>query len=245
MNEDHIHLAGPQGGCWHGDIVAHLLAYAGDMQPVITRVDLGRREVPYQEGWDLQRVVHGDVVAGRRLPTVLLLEHEHVYTAGTRTEPADLPPPHEPLVRVDRGGRITWHGPGQVVAYPIVRLPNPMDVVAYVRRLEDALMATCARWDIDTARVPGRSGVWVVDSVGQDRKIAAIGVRVSRGVAMHGVALNVNNELAKFGRIVPCGISDAGVTSMKAEGAALPPVDAVSAVADVLAEQLGQVLDWE
>lgn len=214
------------------------------MQPVITRVDLGRRLVPYQEGWDLQRKVHEDVASGQRPPTVLMLEHEHVYTAGTRTEPADLPPPGEPVVTVDRGGRITWHGPGQVVAYPVVRLPHPMDVVAYVRRLEDALMATCAHWDIDTTRVAGRSGVWVVGD-GPDRKIAAIGVRVSRGVTMHGVALNVTNDLSRFGRIVPCGISDAGVTSMAAEGAPLPLVDPLGAVADALGEQLGRALDWE
>lgn len=214
------------------------------MQPSITRVDLGTREVPYQEGWDLQRTIHEDVVSGHSPPTVLLLEHAHVYTAGTRTEPADLPPPTEPLVRVDRGGRITWHGPGQVVAYPIVRLPHPMDVLAYVRRLEDALIATCAHWGINTTRVAGRSGVWVVGD-GQDRKIAAIGVRVARGVTMHGVALNVDNDLSRFGRIVPCGISDAGVTSLRAEGAPVPLVDAVNAVADVLADHLGRVLDWD
>lgn len=214
------------------------------MQPVITRVDLGTREIPYQEGWDLQRATHEAVVTGRQPPTVLLLEHEHVYTAGTRTEAADLPPPGEPVVNVDRGGRITWHGPGQVVAYPIVRLPNPMDVVAYVHRLEQALMDTCAHWEIATARVAGRSGVWVIDE-GPQRKIAAIGVRVARGVTMHGVALNVDNDLACFGRIVPCGISDAGVTSMRAEGADLPLVDPVGAVADVLAAHLGQILDWD
>lgn len=214
------------------------------MQPVITRVGLGERKVPYLEGWEMQRTVHTEVVSGARPPTVLLLEHEHVYTAGTRTEQADMPPPGEPVVKVDRGGRITWHGPGQVVAYPIVALPDPMDVVGYVRRLEQALMDTCAHWDIDTARVPGRSGVWIVGA-GQVRKIAAIGVRVARGVTMHGVALNVDNDLALFGRIVPCGISDAGVTSLRAEGAPLPLSDAVGAVADVLGEQLGRVLNWD
>ena len=215
------------------------------MQPVITRVDLGSRTVPYLEGWDLQRAIHADVVAGQRPPTVLMLEHEHVYTAGTRTEPADLPPPGEPVVEVDRGGRITWHGPGQIVAYPIVRLPDPMDVVAYVRRLEQALMDTCAHWGLDTVRVPGRSGVWVANDRSQDRKIAAIGVRVARGVTMHGVALNVTNDLARFGQIVPCGISDAGVTSMRAEGADLPMEDPLGAVAEVLADRLGRILDWD
>lgn len=216
------------------------------MQPVITRVDLGTREVPYQEGWDLQRAIHSEVVSGQRPPTVVLLEHEHVYTAGTRTEPADLPPPSEPVVEVDRGGRITWHGPGQLVAYPIVRLPDPMDVVAYVRRLEQALMDTCAHWGIDTTRVPGRSGVWVSSADSrQDRKIAAIGVRVARGVTMHGVALNIDNDLARFGQIVPCGISDATVTSMQAEGADLPLTDPLIAVADVLADRLGRNLDWD
>lgn len=243
MYENHVHLAVAFTGSGHGHIVAQLLPYPGDMRPVITHVDLGTRLVPYQEGWDLQRNVHDDVVSGQRPPTVLMLEHEHVYTAGTRTEPADLPPPGEPVVTVDRGGRITWHGPGQVVAYPVVRLPNPMDVVAYVRRLEEALMQTCDHWNIQTTRVPGRSGVWISGD-GQDRKIAAIGVRVSRGVTMHGVALNVNNDLSRFGRIVPCGISDAGVTSMAAEGAALPLVDPVGAVAEVLGDQLCRVLDW-
>jgi len=216
------------------------------MQPVITRVDLGTRELPYLEAWDLQRAIHAEVVAGQRPATVLLLEHEHVYTAGTRTEPADLPPPGEPVVQVDRGGRITWHGPGQLVAYPIVRLPDPMDVVAYVRRLEEALIDTCAHWGIDTTRVAGRSGVWVPGQAADpDRKIAAIGVRVARGVTMHGVAINVANDLTQFGQIVPCGISDAGVTSMQAEGADLPPVDPLAAVADVLGERLGHVLDWD
>jgi len=216
------------------------------MQPVITRVDLGTRELPYLEAWDLQRAIHAEVVAGQRPATVLLLEHEHVYTAGTRTEPADLPPPGEPVVQVDRGGRITWHGPGHLVAYPIVRLPDPMDVVAYVRRLEEALIDTCAHWGIDTTRVAGRSGVWVPGQAADpDRKIAAIGVRVARGVTMHGVAINVANDLTQFGQIVPCGISDAGVTSMQAEGADLPPVDPLAAVADVLGERLGHVLDWD
>lgn len=191
--------------------------------------DLGIRRIPYIEAWERQRALHADVVAGRTPPTVLLLEHEHVYTAGTRTQPEDLPPLGEPLVEVDRGGRITWHGPGQVVAYPIVPLRSPIDVVGFVRDLEQALIGTCSTFGVAGSRVPGRSGVWVEGQPA--RKVAAIGVRVARGVAMHGVALNVVNDLSRFEAIVPCGIADAAVTSLKAEGADLPqqPLHAVAA----------------
>jgi lipoyl(octanoyl) transferase len=177
--------------------------------------------VPYLDGWQLQRQVHADVVAGRRPDTVLLLEHEPVYTAGKRTNSWDRPQPgvtDTPVVDVDRGGKITWHGPGQLVGYPIVTLPNPVDVVAYVRRLEDLLMDVCGALGVSTIRVDGRSGVWVpADTRGSERKIAAIGVRVARGVTMHGFALNCTNRLDPFHRIVPCGISDAGVTTLTAE----------------------------
>ena len=189
----------------------------------------------------MQERLHSQVVDGTTIPTILLLEHEHVYTAGTRTEPADLPPAHEPLVQVNRGGRITWHGPGQVVAYPIVPLASPVDVVAFVRQLEAALIATCADFGVEGTRVPGRSGVWVEGN----RKIAAIGVRVARGVAMHGVALNVDCDLANFTRIVPCGISDADVTSLAAEGAALPPDEAVVDVGVRLGAHLRDHLSWD
>ncbi|MDQ1247467.1 MAG: lipoyl(octanoyl) transferase, partial [Actinomycetota bacterium] len=206
----------------------------------------------YNEGWELQERLHAQVVSRETVPTILLLEHAHVYTAGTRTQPADLPPAHEPLVEVNRGGRITWHGPGQVVAYPIVPLPNPVDVVAFVRSLEAALMATCTDLGLDTVRIDGRSGVWVAgtDSDGAGvprpaRKIAAIGVRVARGVAMHGVALNVDCDLAAYGAIVPCGIADAGVTSLAAEGVDLPGPQPVAEVGTLLGTHLRNHLSWD
>lgn len=235
------------------------------MQPVLLPLDLGHRLVDYQQAWELQERLHSGVVSGESVPTILLLEHVHVYTAGTRTQPSDLPPPGEPVIDVNRGGRITWHGPGQVVAYPIVPLATPVDVVAYVRALEEAVIATCADFGCETTRVPGRSGVWVpadsatdepavpdvagigaaaVSGVRPDRKIAAIGVRVARGVAMHGVALNVNCDLTVYDRIVPCGIADAGVTSLAAEGVDLPP-DAVAEVGTVLGGHLRRCLSWD
>jgi lipoyl(octanoyl) transferase len=178
---------------------------------------LGPGLIEYDEAWDLQRRTHADVVNG--LPdTLLLLEHSPVYTAGRRTEPLDRPTDSTPVVDVDRGGKITWHGPGQLVGYPIVRLPMPLDVVGHVRRLEDALMAACADLGLATTRIDGRSGVWVpADDRGPDRKVAAIGVRVAQGVTQHGFALNCDCDLAAFDRIVPCGIRDAGVTSVSAE----------------------------
>ncbi len=174
--------------------------------------------VPYVDGWDEQRRVHDLVVDGSQGDTLLLLEHESVYTAGRRTEPFDRPFDGTPVVDVDRGGKITWHGPGQLTGYPILRLADPIDVVAYVRRLESALIDACADLGLTTTRVEGRSGVWVpADDRGPDRKVAAIGVRVARGVTMHGFALNCDCDLTWFDRIVPCGIRDAGVTSLTAE----------------------------
>ena len=174
--------------------------------------------VGYAEAWDLQRRTHAEVVAGTAPDTLFLLEHAAVYTAGRRTEPLDRPMDGTPVVDVDRGGRITWHGPGQIVGYPIVRLPMPLDVVGHVRRLEDALIAACGDLGLATARVAGRSGVWVAaDDRGPDRKVAAIGVRVAQGVTQHGFALNCDCDLGAFDRIVPCGIRDAGVTSLSAE----------------------------
>ena len=172
----------------------------------------------YATGWDLQRSIHEQVVAGEAPDTLLLLQHEAVYTAGRRTDPLSLPTDGTPVVDVDRGGQITWHGPGQLVGYPIVRLPMPLDVVAHVRRLESALIASCADVGLATVRIEGRSGVWVpADAKGPDRKVAAIGVRVSRGVTLHGFALNCDCDLGAFDRIVPCGIRDAGVTSLSRE----------------------------
>ena len=177
----------------------------------------GNEAVDYLRAWDLQREVHAEVVAGAP-DTVLLLEHPPVYTAGKRTEPHERPVDGTPVIDVDRGGKITFHGPGQLVGYPIVRLPSHVAVVDYVRRLEEALIAVCADLGVTTARVPGRSGVWLAaDDRGPERKVAAIGIRVSRGVAMHGFALNCDVDLAYYERFVPCGISDAGVTSLSAE----------------------------
>ena len=174
--------------------------------------------VDYMDAWERQRSIHDAVAAGVAPNTVLLLEHPSVYTAGKRTEPWERPVDGTPVIDVDRGGKITWHGPGQLVGYPIVRLPEPVDVVAYVRRVEQMLIDVCAELGLATTRVEGRSGVWVpADDRGPDRKVAAIGIRVARGVTLHGFALNCNCDLAAFDRIVPCGIRDAGVTSLTAE----------------------------
>jgi len=174
--------------------------------------------VPYAEAWDLQRELAARRADGRGSDTVLLLEHPDVYTAGRRTQPEDLPVDGTPVVQVDRGGRITWHGPGQLVGYPIVALRDPVDVIAWVRTLEQALIATCADLGVPAVRVPGRSGVWLAAGAGRpERKVAAIGIRITRGVSMHGFALNCEPDLSAFDRIVPCGIRDAGVTSLAAE----------------------------
>ena len=172
--------------------------------------------VLYQEAWDEQRRVHAAVAAGTEPDTVLLLEHPAVYTAGKRTSPFERPQDGTPVIDVDRGGKITWHGPGQLVGYPIVALPDPVDVVAHVRRVEEALILTCADLGVETTRVEGRSGVWVVGD-GIDRKVAAIGIRVSQGVTMHGFALNCDADLTAYDRIVPCGLTDATVTSLTKE----------------------------
>jgi lipoyl(octanoyl) transferase len=174
--------------------------------------------VPYVEAWDEQRRLHAARVEGTEPDTVLLLEHPPVYTAGKRTAPGDRPQDGTPVVDVDRGGKITWHGPGQLVGYPIVRLPDPVDVVSHVRRVEEALILACADLGVEATRVEGRSGVWVLGEDGeQDRKVAAIGIRVSQGVTMHGFALNCDCDLTWFDRIVPCGIPDATVTSLSRE----------------------------
>ncbi|MER8031545.1 lipoyl(octanoyl) transferase LipB [Streptomyces bauhiniae] len=215
----------------------------------------GADAVDYQEAWDEQRRVHAARFADEVPDTVLLLEHPPVYTAGRRTEPSERPLDGTPVIDVDRGGKITWHGPGQLVGYPIQKLPRPVDVIAHVRRLEEALIRTCAEYGVQTTRIEGRSGVWVLgdpveqrlgglsldfdpriadeefdprmngpeyapSNAGQrreDRKIAAIGIRVAKGVTMHGFALNVNPDNRWFDRIIPCGIRDAGVASLANE----------------------------
>jgi len=188
---------------------------------------LGEDAVDYTAAWERQRQVHQDVVAGAE-DTVLLLEHPPVFTCGKRTDALEKPldAGGAQVIDVDRGGKITFHGPGQLVGYPIVRLPEHVYVVDYVRRLEEALIRTCADLGLATARVPGRSGVWLAaDPEGStggrvprvERKIAAIGIRVSQKVAMHGFALNCDVDLGWYDRFVPCGISDAGVTSLSEE----------------------------
>ncbi|WP_338898679.1 lipoyl(octanoyl) transferase LipB [Streptomyces sp. TG1A-60] len=219
------------------------------------RMGFGTEAVEYQEAWDEQRRVHAARFADDVPDTVLLLEHPPVYTAGRRTADDERPLDGTPVVDVDRGGKITWHGPGQLVGYPIQKLPRPVDVVAHVRRLEEALIRTCAEFGVETTRIEGRSGVWVLgdpverrlgglsldldprmtddefdprmngpeyapSNAGQrreDRKIAAIGIRVAKGVTMHGFALNVNPDNRWFDRIIPCGIRDAGVASLTNE----------------------------
>jgi lipoyl(octanoyl) transferase len=209
---------------------------------VVDRVGFGPDAVDYQDGWDLQRRVHADVVAGRAPDTVLLLEHPPVYTAGRRTEPLERPFDGTPVVDVDRGGKITWHGPGQLVGYPIVRLPSPMDVVAHVRRIEAMLIEVCAELGVSATQVKGRSGVWVpADSSGPDRKVAAIGIRVTEGVTMHGFALNCDCDLAWFDRIVPCGIRDAEVTTLTRElGRDVPVNEALP----IVERHLERIVAW-
>ena len=172
---------------------------------------------PYQQAWDLQRQAHNEIASGSRDSLVFLLEHEPVYTAGRRTSAAEYPTDGSEVITVDRGGRLTWHGPGQLVAYPIVVLKKPIDVIAYLRALEAAALEVCAGFGIVGQRVPGRSGVWVpteTASAAPLAKICAVGARVARGVTMHGMALNCDPNLSAFDRIIPCGIDDADVTSL-------------------------------
>jgi lipoyl(octanoyl) transferase len=204
---------------------------------------LGSEQLDYQATWDLQRAIHAEVSAGDRADTVLLLEHASVYTAGKRTEPQERPLDGTPVVDVDRGGKITWHGPGQLVGYPIVRLPEAALVVDYVRRLEEAMIATLGGYGLSTGRIRGRSGVWLAADVHRpERKIAAIGVRVAAGATMHGFALNVDPDLSAFDRIIPCGLTGVGVTSMAAE---LDSHIAVTDVAQALIPPLQRYLAFE
>jgi len=187
-------------------------------RPTFEYPGFGADAVGYHEGWALQRQLHARRVADEIGDVVLLLEHGSVYTAGRRTEPGDRPTDGTPVVEVDRGGKITWHGPGQLVGYPLCKLPAHVYVVDYVRRLEEALIRACADLGVATGRVKGRSGVWLpADDRRPERKVAALGVRVSAGVTMHGFALNCDNATTPFETIVPCGIVDAGVTSLSAE----------------------------
>jgi len=190
----------------------------------------------YEQAWQWQRQLHAQRVAGEIDDTALLLEHPPVYTAGRRTEAWERPVDGTPVIDVDRGGKITWHGPGQLVGYPIVELPDPVDVVAYVRRMEEILIEVCAELGVTAGQVAGRSGVWLpADERGPERKVAAIGIRVAQGVTLHGFALNCNPDLSWFDKIVPCGISDAGVTSLSAElGREVSVTDALPVVESLL-----------
>ncbi|MEU3050664.1 lipoyl(octanoyl) transferase LipB [Streptomyces sp. NPDC006984] len=254
------------------------------------RLGFGAEAVDYQEAWQRQREVHAARFADEIPDTCLLLEHPPVYTAGRRTEDSERPLDGTPVIDVDRGGKITWHGPGQLVGYPILKLPRPVDVIAHVRRLEDALIRTCAEFGVHTTRIEGRSGVWILgdaveerpapeatpglsldfdprlaapaateedeefdprlrgpeyapSNAGQrreDRKLAAIGIRIAKGVSMHGFALNVNPDNTWFDRIVPCGIRDAGVASLAGE---LGRDLAIEEVLPVLERHLREVLE--
>jgi lipoyl(octanoyl) transferase len=204
----------------------------------IRRVGLTGQPLDYDEGRHLQRDLHAGVVAGRLDSALVLCQHPSVYTAGTRTQPTDLPRDGSPVVPVDRGGRITWHGPGQLVGYPIARLPRPLDVVAHVRALEACLIDVCAEVGVLARRVDGRSGAWVDGPHGVE-KVAAVGVRVADGVTTHGVALNCDADLSPFSQIVPCGISDAGVTSLtRASGRRVAVTDVVDALEAALVAYL-------
>jgi lipoyl(octanoyl) transferase len=202
--------------------------------------------IDYTRAWALQQELATARAEGTGPDVLLLLEHPSVYTAGRRTAPSDRPDASTPVIDVDRGGKITWHGPGQLVGYPVIALAEPLDVIDYVRRLEQALIAVCADLGLNTGRVEGRSGVWLAadPATGRpQRKIAAIGVRVSRGVTMHGFALNCNPDLSAFDRIVPCGISDAGVTSLTAElGWPVPVAQVQPVVQRTVLEALDGVL---
>jgi lipoyl(octanoyl) transferase len=205
--------------------------------PLFETLGLAPNFVDYSHAWEIQRQVHAEVVNDVRPETVLLLEHSSVFTAGKRTEPDERPTDGTPVIDVDRGGKITWHGPGQLVGYPIMKLPDPIDVVGYVRWLEQVLIDSIAEFGVKGERVPGRSGVWVsVD--GQFEKVAAIGIRVAEKVAMHGFALNCNNSLAPYETIVACGIRDAKTTTLSI----LTQKDITPAqAAEVIKRHLGEI----
>ena len=213
------------------------------MELEFQRIGFAPDYLGYHDGWELQRRVHAEVSEGARPGTVLLLEHLPVYTAGRRTEAHERPFDGTPVINVDRGGKLTWHGPGQLVGYPILRLPDPVLVVDYVAALENALIAVLDGYGVKGERVDGRSGVWVRGGTdGQDRKIAAVGIRVDHGVTMHGFALNCSNDLAPYAQIIACGITDAGTTSISAEtGTAVTPAALADQVESELRRTLGNL----
>ena len=194
----------------------------------------------YQQTWDLQKRYHEEVLAGQRGSTILLLEHSPVYTAGKRTEDDERPNDGTEVIDVDRGGKITWHGPGQLVAYFIYRLNDPKEVRLFVSQLEDAMITLLAEYGIDATTIEGRAGVWLLgDGVRRDRKIGAIGIRIHEGVTMHGLALNCSNELDAYENIIPCGIADADTTSISAElGRTVAPQDTATRLDEILHETI-------
>ena len=195
----------------------------------------------YIEALELQRALHSEIAEDQRENTLVLVEHPSVYTAGKRTQDHERPHDGTLVIDVDRGGKITWHGLGQLVGYPIIRLAKPTELVGFVREIESALIATCAELGLNTTRVDGRSGVWIVDSKGE-RKIAAIGIRVARGVTMHGFALNVEPDLSAFEAIIPCGIEDAVVTSLAIElGRSISIEEVLPVVEKYMYESLAKV----
>ena len=210
--------------------------------PISPVIEISRAGlVEYEQALAMQRQFHKEIVAGIRPNSLILLEHPSVFTAGKRTQDFERPTDGTPVIDVDRGGRITWHGPGQLVGYPIVKLLKPTELVGFVRTLESALIEICSHFGIKSQRVEGRSGVWVCDEKGE-RKIAAIGIRVASGVTMHGFALNVNPDLTAFGQIVPCGIDDAAVTSMERElGREISIPEVASMVEKAISAALGKV----
>jgi len=213
---------------------------AASIRSATSPVDVRRLgTVDYQTAWQLQREL-ADARAAGGTDTLLLLEHPPVYTAGRRTLPEERPADDTPVVDTDRGGKITWHGPGQLVGYPIIGLAEPLDVVNFVRRLEESMIKVCAGLGLETGRVEGRSGVWAPsDGKRPARKIGAIGIRVARATTLHGFALNCDCDLDAFGAIVPCGISDAGVTSLTAElGRRVTVDDVLAPMADAVCDAL-------
>jgi lipoyl(octanoyl) transferase len=201
-----------------------------------TRLGLAPEYVDYERGWEIQRELHEKVLAGTAPSTVLLLEHAAVYTAGKRTEDHERPFDGTPVVAVDRGGKLTWHGPGQLVGYPIIKLRDKAGIRDYVERLEAVIIAVLADYGINGVHIKGRAGVWIEeDDKGPARKIAAIGIRVHEGTTMHGFAINVNNDLAPYAQIIACGITDAGVTTIARElGRDVTPADLVERITEEL-----------
>ena len=199
--------------------------------------------IGYEAAWEYQRELHALRVAEKIPDTVLYLEHDSIYTAGKRTEPHERPTDGSKAIDVDRGGKITYHGPGQLVAYPIVKLPEHVGVVDYVRRLEEAMIRTIGEFAVKSGRIPGRSGTWLAaDNRGPERKIGAIGIRVSHNVTMHGLALNTNPDMSYYDRIVACGIADAGVTSLEREiGRVVTPKE----LSEALTPHLLEMLQWQ